>query len=150
MSNTKIVVLKRKQLLYTGIIIIAGIVCILCMILFVSKKDDNDESSPFLAPQDEARYQAGIYTSVISLGDTLLNLELIVNSNQITSVQIENLDESIATMYPLIKPALNSIAEQLIAGTDPSEVTLSDDSKYTQTLLLNAINTTLKKALLEE
>lgn len=149
MSNTKIVVLKRKQLLYTGIIITAGIICILCLILFGSKKDDS-ETSPFLTPQAQARYQAGIYTSVISLNDTLLNLELIVNSNQITSVRIVNLDESIATMYPLVKPALNSIAEQLTAGTEPSDVTLSEDSKYTQTLLLNAIISTLKKAALEQ
>lgn len=149
MSNTKIVVLKRRQLLYTGIAVAAGIVLLLCLILSGSKKDSGGPS-PSNTPQDEACYQAGVYTSVISLNDTLLNLEVVVDKNHINSIRIINLDESITTMYPLVKPALDSIAAQLISGTAPSDVTLSEESKYTQTLLLNAINNTLEKAALSK
>lgn len=150
MSNTKIVVLKRKQLLYAGIAIAAGILLVLCLILSDSKSDKTSPTKPSTtAPENEACYNAGIYTSVISLNDTLLNLEVIVDTNHINSVRIVNLDESVATMYPLVGPALDSIVGQLNAGTALSAITLSEESKYTQTLLISAIEKTLAKAAIE-
>ena len=49
-------------------------------------------------------------------------------------------------MYPLIKPSLEDIESQLIKTGDIDSVELSANSKYTQTILLDAVKATLEKA----
>jgi len=50
-------------------------------------------------------------------------------------------------MYPLVKPSLESIEKELIAGTKLEDVPLSDKSKYTESLLIEGIRTALNKAV---
>lgn len=64
-------------------------------------------------------------------------------------MRLINLEDSVATMYPLMEPALNALAEQLTGGVAPEDIVLSDETKYTQLLLMEVINQTLAKAALE-
>lgn len=149
MAKTRIVVLKLKKLLRFAIpaaLILA--LFVLLLVLFISP-DSGDNGNEISAPT-AAMYRAGVYTSVISLNDSLLNLEVVVDSDHINSVRLVNLDEATAAMYPLMEPAAADISEQLAAGTALSDVTLSESSKYTQTLLLGGIRATLEKAMLPE
>ena len=95
-------------------------------------------------------FRAGVYNSVMELNDSFLNLEVIVDTDHINSVRLVNLDEATAAMYPLMEPAAADISAQLAAGTPLEEVTLSESSKYTQTLLLEGIRSTLEKAVVSE
>lgn len=143
MSNTKIVVIKLKQIIYGVIFAVLGIVLlILLLALFKSGKKDSGPN------EDTAKYIPGVYTSVVALNDSILNLEVIVDKNHINSVQLINLDEAITTMYPLVAPSIKSIAEQLCNDVDIASIQIKEDSKYTQTLLLDAIEQTLEKALI--
>ena len=142
MSNTKIVVIKLKQIIYGAIFAVLGIILVILLItLFKSGKDKSKDVS------DVAKYTPGKYTSVVSLNDTSLNLEVVVDENHINSVEIVNIDDSVTTMFPLIEPSINEIAEQLCNDVDIASIEISEDSKYTQTLLLDAIEQTLAKAL---
>jgi hypothetical protein len=49
-------------------------------------------------------------------------------------------------MFPLVEPTLEKIADQLYNGTDIKDVEISNDSKYTENYLVNAIKSTLAKA----
>ncbi|ABX43778.1 hypothetical protein [Lachnoclostridium phytofermentans] len=143
MSNTKIVVIKLKQIIYGVIFAVLGIVLlILLLALFKSSKKDSG------ANEDSAMYKPGVYNSVVALNDSTLNLEVIVDKNHINSVQLINLDEAITTLYPLVEKSINSIAEQLCNDVDIASIQIQEDSKYTQTLLLDAIEKTLEKALI--
>ena len=66
------------------------------------------------------------------------------------SVNFVNIDESVTTMYPLLEPALEDIEKQLCNNVPISEVSTNDNSKYTQTLLLETIEETLEKATLSK
>jgi 2C-methyl-D-erythritol 2,4-cyclodiphosphate synthase len=143
MSNTKIVVIKLKQIIYGAIFAVLGIILIILLITLF--KSGNSDSS---AANDVAKYVPGKYTSVVSLNDTNLNLEVVVDENHINSVQIVNIDESITTMYPLVEPSINDISEQLCNDIDIASVQIAEDSKYTQSLLLDAVEQTLAKALI--
>ena len=92
-------------------------------------------------------YTPGVYTSQIELGDTTLNLEVAVDADQIKSVALVNMEESVTTMYPLVKPSLESIEKELIAGTSLDDIPLSEKSKYTESLLIEGIRTALEKAV---
>lgn len=144
MAKTKIVVIQMKELIYTAIFAGLGILLIVLLVImfFPSRKEKNKVSDT----ASESRYLPGVYHSQITLGDSTLNLEVVVDADQIKSVSFVNLEESVTTMYPLIKPSLDSIEEELVKGTDINDIPLSEKSKYTETLLLEGIKTALTKA----
>ena len=145
MSQKKIIVIKLKQMIYGAIFAALGIILIILLIsLFTSGKDDS-KGSP-----STAKYTAGVYTSVIQLNDTTLNLEIVVDKDHINSVRIVNLDETVTTMYPLVDPAIKDIADQLCNDVDIDSITISEDRKFTQTLLIDAVKQTLEKATIKE
>lgn len=139
MAKTKIVVIQMKEIIYTAIFVGLGILLILLLVFMFlpSSKEENAESG---------QYKPGVYTSEIKLGESVLNLEVVVDSAQIKSISFVNLEDSITTMYPLVKPSLESLESQLISGVDPKDVTLNEKGKYTQTLLLEAVENVLESA----
>lgn len=138
MSNTKILILKRKEVLYTGIFLIMGILLLILIFCFFSGKSKETISNSL--------YEPGVYSGTVTLGDNEMNISVTTGENEIYQVEITNLDESITTMYPLVKPALEDISSQLADGVELSEIQISDECKYTGLFLLNAIDRTLEPA----
>lgn len=144
MAKTKIVVIQMKELIYTAIFAGLGILLIvLLIIMFLPSREEKNKTGD---AGTESIYTPGVYNSQIALGDSTLNLEVVVDADQIKSVSFVNLEESVTTMYPLIKPSLSAIEEELIKGTDINDIPLSEKSKYTETLLIEGIKTALTKA----
>lgn len=156
MSKTKIVVFKLKELLLTAALVVFGVAILLLIIALVSVKDESTPGtgSPSAAgdsaPTSAALYYPGVYTSTISLNDTTIHLELVCDENHINSVRLVHLDEAVETMYPLLSPALEDLELQLSKDVPVEELVLTEGSTYTQTLLIEAIEKTLKKAEVEE
>lgn len=149
MSKTKILVFQMKELVYTGIFVGLGLLLIILLIvMFYPSGDENTAAETTTA--EAAVYNPGIYNSQMQLGDTTLNLEIVVDESQIKSVSLVNLDESVTTMYPLVKPSLEFLEEELVAGTPIDDITVSEKSKYTQTMLIDGIKNALSKATVEQ
>lgn len=152
-AKTKIVVLHRKELLYTGIFAALGVLFVILLIMmFLPGKDTS--SAPDAASQPEstetaALYIPGIYSTEIVLGEQSVDIEVIVDQNTITSINMVNLNEAVTTMYPLLEPAFDSIRAQVYELQSLDEITYSTDSKYTSLVLLEAIETSLEKARVE-
>ena len=102
----------------------------------------SDVSSPL--------YNPGLYSSPIVLGSQNVNVEVTVSSDQITSVSLVPLSDSIATMYPLMQPAMDSLSEQIVANQSLEGLEYPAGSQYTSMALMNAIKTALNKAVLEQ
>ena len=154
MSKTKIVVVKLKQLLLTTALVLLGIILILLGIAWSSTKKEasSNKGTPSNTPNETTTklYTPGVYTSSISIGDTLVHLELVCDDTHINSIRLVNLDEAIATMYPLLSPALEDLELQLSNDIPIEELTITEGSQYTQNLLIEAIETTLAKAQLHK
>ncbi len=140
MAKTKIVVIQLKEIIYTVIFAALGILLILLLIFMFSGKDNEDVAS------ETKLYKAGVWTSSIPLSDTVINIEVVLDENHINSVRIVNIDETITTMFPLVAPALDEISAQLSNDVPIDQLRLQDDSRYTQTLLIEAIKVALDKA----
>lgn len=140
MAKTKIVVIQLKEIIYTVIFAALGILLILLLIFMFNDKDDEAVST------DTNLYKAGVWTSSIALNDMAINLEVVLDENHINSVRIVNIDETITTMYPLVEPSLEAIAVQLYDDVPIDQVELTEDRRYTQTLLIEAIKVALDKA----
>ncbi|WWR16462.1 hypothetical protein V1224_03100 [Lachnospiraceae bacterium JLR.KK008] len=141
-SRTKIIVLHLKELLYTGIFLVLGILFIvLLIIMFLPDKKQTKETA-----QTENAYVPGIYTTSIQLGGSTVDIEVVVDENHINSLRLNTLDEAVATMYPLIEPSFDELAQQIEANQSLEGITYSDDNRYTSMLLLDAISKSLEKA----
>lgn len=138
-SKTKIVVLHMKEIIYTAIFIVLAILLVVLFSFMFFPKNKTSKTSASV-------YTPGVYTSSFTMNSTNLEVEVTVDSSHINAIRFSNLDESVATMYPLIEPALDDIANQIYDTQSLESIELSDDSPYTSQVILNAIEEALKKA----
>ena len=142
-SKTKIVVLHLKELIYTCIFAVLGILfLILLIIMFLPEKS----STPDSTDAGDGIYTPGKYTTSLILGNSAVDVEVVVDDNNINSIRLVNLDEAVTTMYPLMEPALNDLASQICARQSMEDISYSDDNKYTAQVLLEAISSALERA----
>lgn len=141
-NNTKIVILKAKELIYTLIFAALGILLILLLLFMFSPKEDKTAA-------DVMQYVPGVYTSTVSLGESTLNVQVTVDSDTIKNVSLINVDESVTTMYPLLETAIDEINAQISTVSSVDDITYSRDNQYTTIILNQAIKSALEKASAE-
>lgn len=146
-SKTKIVVLHVKELIYTGIFAALGILFIILLIIMFLPKAEKEETMSTMTQTTENSYVPGVYTTSLILNDNVVEIEVTVDENNINSIRLVNLDEAVATMYPLIQPSFEDLADQIIKNQSLEGITYADESKYTSMILLDAITSSLNKAL---
>ncbi|MCM1144486.1 MAG: hypothetical protein NC318_02065 [Blautia sp.] len=149
-SKTKIVVLHVKELIYTGIFAVLGILFIVLLIIMFLPKDEKNVAVPTITQTTANTYVPGVYTTSLILNDNVVEIEVTVDEQNINSIRLVNLDEAVTTMYPLIQPSFEDLADQIITNQSLDGITYPDDSKYTSMILLNAITTSLEKAIQPE
>ena len=150
-NKTKIVVLRMKEIIYSGIFALLGILFIvLLIIMFVPDKNGAEEVQEEIpvpsVSESDATYIPGVYTTSIHLGSQTVDIEVMVDADNINSIELTNLSEDVETMYPLVEPSFQALTEQIISQQSVENVTYSDDSKYTSLVLLEAIKVSLEKA----
>ena len=143
-SKTKIVVLHLKELIYTAIFAVLGILLII-LLIFMFLPDNKDKTT-----KETMKYTAGVYTSSIQLNDNAIDVEVMVDSTHINSISLVNLDETTAAMYPLMQPALDNISQQIYEKQSLENIAYEDDNQYTSMVLLQAIQADLDKAAYTE
>lgn len=146
-SKTKIVVLHVKELIYTGILAVLGILFIVLLIIMFLPREEKPETVPTMTQTTSNTYVPGVYTTSLILNDNVVEIEVTVDERNINSIRLVNLDEAVTTMYPLIQPSFEDLANQIISNQSLDGITYSDDSKYTSMILLNAITASLEKAV---
>ena len=141
-SKTKIVVLHMKEIIYTAVFVVLGILLIILLaFMFFPKQKNNTDSKP--------RYVPGIYTSTVTLNSTNLEVEVVVDASHINAIRFSNLDETVTTMYPLAQPTIEYIAEQIYDTQSLENIAYNEDSPYTSQVILHAIEDALEKGKAE-
>ena len=140
-SKTRIIVLHMKEVVYTiAFLILAVLLGILIYFMFGPGKSQTTSVA------GEGIYTPGVYRSSLTLNKNTFDVEVTVDQNNIQSIELVNLSESTAAMFPLMEPALESLASQIYTSQSLENIQYSEDQKYTSMILLNAIETALKKA----
>ena len=134
-KKPRIMVLKLREIIYTLIFLALGIFLIVLLIHMFSGKAGAEASA-------DSKYVPGVYTSALLLGSRHVD----VDEDRIQGIRLVDLDESVTAMYPLVEPAIASLEEQILASQSVEQVALEEDSRYTGTLLLNAISNALSLA----
>lgn len=140
-AKTKIWVFHMKELIYTAVFIVLGIVFLLLLIFMFSA-----DKTPKTAEALPTKYTAGIYTASMTLGGNPVEIAVTVDEDYISSIHFRQLDETVSAMYPLMEPALKSLSSQICSSQSLDDISYSEDSQYTSLMLMSAIRTALSKA----
>ena len=103
-SKTRIWVFHMKELIYTAIFVVLGIVLLL-LLIFMFSGDHSERTLTDLS----GKYTAGIYTASMTLGGSPVEIAVTVDRDYISSITFHQLDETVAAMYPLMEPALHDL-----------------------------------------
>ena len=135
-SKTKIVVLRMKEIIYTAIFIGFGIL----LVMFHPKKENSSDSA------SPASYIPGVYSSSLTLGSQEINVEVTVDKEQICSVSMVPLSDSVETMFPLVQPSLEHLTGQICSSQSLENLSYPEETRYTSQVLIRAIESALEKA----
>ena len=130
-----------KELIYTGIFVALGIILILLLVFMFAPKDSKPTST-----DTSDKYVPGVYTSSIMLNGNAVDIAVTVDKDAIASIQMVNVSETVTTMYPLMEPALDNLAEQIIASQSLDHITYPEENQYTSMVILDAVERALNKA----
>ena len=134
-SKTRIVVLHMKEVIYTTIFIILGIVLIFLLIyMFGPGRHQKNDS-------DQPKYKAGVYTSSIAFEGQTLDVQVVVDEDHINSVSFVNLNDTVTTMYPLMQSSMDNISEQICKTQ--STLRISDCRRSSGTHTINCSSSSL-------
>lgn len=177
MANTKLIVLKSKEILYTAVFI--GLVVLMIIILksmfkpSADKKNDQAGNSAAkeiatVQPDEDSatekdavtdttdagdmagvHYKPGTYSATLSMGDGSLSVMVTCNEEAVTSVSLSNMDDAVKTMYPLMEETIQDINTQLEYVNSIDDITCSSDNVYTTSVICNAIKEALTAAVVE-
>jgi len=139
-SQTRIIVIKLKELVFKVLLIILAIVLILFLIISFSNKSTETSASV-----SNSKYTAGVYSSHVTLNGNPIDIQVTVDKDNINTIKMVNVSESVTTMYPLIQSSFDEIAAKVCETGSTKNITYSAENKYTSTILLKAIESALAK-----
>lgn len=140
-SKTKIIVLHMKEIIYTVIFIIFTALIIGLLIAMFS---DNTNDTP-----KASHYAPGVYSSSVMLGETPVTVEVSVDNASIRSIRISNFDENMDALYPLLQPTIEDLSTQICLKQSTANLSTSKSTAQTASLLVQAIDSSLKKAAVQ-
>lgn len=156
-SNTKIIVLRSKELVYALVLLIVSVLIIMVAVSLFMPSESNTGTPSTTSPSQMTgknssldTYVPGIYSSTLQLGSSNVELQITVDKNHINSINLTNIDESIATLYPLMNPTLEELATVILKEQSIDSISYTTESRYTSMLLMQAISSTLDKARASE
>ena len=141
-SRTRIVVLHMKEIIYTAIFAALAILLIILLIVMFRP------SGKSAASGEKKQYTPGVYTSTLTLNNTNLEVEVAVTDSEISSIRFSNL-ETVTTMFPLVQPALEDIADQICRTQSLENISFPEEAPYTSQLILNAVTQAVEKATVQ-
>lgn len=138
--QTKILVLHMKELVYTAIFLVLGVILV---VLLVTMFGTGKKEAP---TAESAAYIPGVYTSSIDFKNRSVDVQVIVDKDRIKDISLVDLEDSVAVMYPLMEPTIERLRDQILDQQSLDGITYETENQYTSAVLLNAIDQALKKA----
>ena len=131
-KKAKIVVLHMKELIYTGLFLVLGILFVVIVVLMFSGKDSDSVST--------ARYTPGQYTTTLTFNGNIVDVKVTVDENSITAINLEHLEETVSVMYPLMEPALEELSTQIIETQSLDNISYAEVKVFLKVLFVNFLH----------
>lgn len=141
--QTKILVLHMKELVYTAIFLVLGIILITVLVIMFGA----DKKTA--AVETGAAYTAGVYTSTIDFQNRSVDVAVTVDRDRIRDISLIELEDQVAVMYPLMQPTIDRLRDQIVECQSLDSVSCEAENQYTSAVLLHAIEDALQKAVVK-
>ena len=138
-SKTKILLLRRRECIYTLLFATLAIILIILVILMFLPAATSGSNTP-------VSYSPGIYTSQITLQDSVIDVEVRADHLGIHSIGLQNISQTVSAMYPMVKPSLDKLAKQICDTQSVENIYYEKSNQYTSQMLLSAIRSALDLA----
>lgn len=138
-SKTKILLLRRRECIYTLLFAALAIILIILVFLMFLPAATSGSNTP-------VSYSPGIYTSQITLQDSVIDVEVRADHLGIHSIGLQNISQTVSAMYPMVKPSLDKLAKQICDTQSVENIYYEKSNQYTSQMLLSAIRSALALA----
>lgn len=138
-SKTKILLLRRRECIYTLLFAALAIILIILVFLMFLPAATSGSDTP-------VSYSPGIYTSQITLQDSVIDVEVRADHLGIHSIGLQNISQTVSAMYPMVKPSLDKLAKQICDTQSVENIYYEKSNQYTSQMLLSAIRSALDLA----
>lgn len=137
-GKPRIVVLKMRELIKSGIIALAAIVLIVLLVYFlVPRKTPIEETRAAFIP--------GTYAGQIILHSKPVDVLVTVTENRITDIELSALPEPEKIFYPLFEPTMAELKKEIIR-LQSLNIKSTAENAVTTKILLSAVSSALDKA----
>ena len=130
-KSPKFMVFHLKELIYTVVFVLLGIVLVISLIFMFCNRNSDEKKEK----SSSGQYEAGVYTSCVTLNGNPMEVTVTLDSNHINSITVDNISDAITTMYPLVEPAFEDISKQIVDTQSVDNIKFSEESQYTYSLL---------------
>lgn len=115
-----------EKLVFAGIVTGLGILLVIFLgiLLGSSHKQSADNEAV------ETMYVPGVYTSSVMIDGNPFDVQVSVDEDHINEITMVHLDETVETMYPLVRPTLDELAKQIISSQSLTDLTYSKQPVY--------------------
>ena len=137
MRGAKIFVLQLKDLIRTGLFILAGLLLIFLLVWAMLPKKEAATA---------AVYAPGTYTAQIILHSKPVNVEVTVSEHAIMGISLTGMEEAQDLFYPLFKPTMTRLSKEIVQQQS-TNIPTTADSAITSNILLQAIRAALAQAI---
>ena len=145
MGGTKIFVLRIKDVIRIGAIIVAGLVILgVLTVLFTSRTDQGGASHP---EPTGALYIPGTYTASIILNDRPLDVIVTVTEYEIIAIEMTEMYENQRMLFPLFEPMMERVSDDVLFY-QTADITIHNDFPVTTGILQKAVLSALDQASL--
>ena len=142
-KSPKFMVFHLRELIYTVVFVLLGIVLVISLIFMFCNKNQGKKEKETTSSQ----FEAGVYTSNVTLNGNPMEISVTLDNDHINAITVDNVSDTIATMYPLVQPAFEDIAKQIVDTQSVDNIKFSEDSQYTYSMLYDAIVETINKGV---
>lgn len=140
-KSPKFMVFHLRELIYTVVFVLLGIVLVISLIFMFCNRNSDEKQKETSSGQ----YEAGVYTSCVTLNGNPMEVTVTLDTDHINSITVDNISDTITTMYPLVEPAFEDIAKQIVDTQSVENIQFSEDSQYTYSMLYDAIVDTINQ-----
>lgn len=129
--QSRIFVVKLKDIIRTAVFTVLGIAIIVAVIAFVFG--------------GRGEYKEGTYTSGIILHGSPVEVEVKVSKNAIESITLGDMGETQAVFYPTFNSCFEELAAAVIENQS-TDIELNKDYEVAESILLDAVDNALEQA----
>jgi len=135
-----------KDIIRTGIFILIGIILLVVLVWAIMPSRGPEGSA---LAEVYGNFTPGTYTSYIILHNRPVSIAVTVDDEAILDIAISEMEAEVEVFYPLIRPTMLSLSEQVITKQS-TDIEAPLETAHTSRILLDAINLALQQAAISQ